>query len=188
MEPKADICEQVLVALRRITRAIDLHSRQLIQSHGLTGPQVLLLKKLLTDGGMSVGDLARRVNLSHATVTDILNRLEKRNLVRRVRSELDRRRVRVTATPEADRLLRISPPLLQERFAQRFNTLADWEQTLMLSTLQRIAGMMDAQNLPASPVLTPGPVTSTPEAVRQLEQAADPQEKIDASPSSEHAA
>jgi DNA-binding MarR family transcriptional regulator len=150
-----DLCEEVLIALRRITRAIDLHSRQLIQSHGLTGPQALILKKLLDTGQTPVGTLAQRVNLSQATVTDILNRLEKRGLVRRVRSETDRRRVLVEGTEEGKRLLQTSPPLLQKQFAERFKALQDWEQTLVLSTLQRVAGMMDARELPLSPSSQP---------------------------------
>ena len=172
MSPQVDLCEQVLVALRRITRAIDIHSRQLVHSHGLTGPQALLLKSLLDGGEASVGALARRINLSQATVTDILNRLEKRGLIRRIRSEVDKRRVNVEATEEASHLLRNSPPLLQEQFAERFNALQEWEQTSMLSTLQRVAAMMDARDLPVSPVLTPGPVTASPEVIERMEDAA----------------
>jgi len=172
MSTKIDHCEQVLMALRRITRAIDLHSRRLVQSHGLTGPQTLLLKSLLDGGEISVGTLAQRISLSQATVTDILNRLEKRGLVRRVRSETDKRRVHVKATEACDRLLENSPPLLQEQFAERFDMLEEWEQTLMLSTLQRVAAMMDARDLPVSPVLTPGPVTVPPEAINNMENSA----------------
>ena len=172
MSKKADHCEQVLMALRRITRAIDLHSRRLVQSHGLTGPQALLLKSLLDGGETPVGALAQRVSLSQATVTDILNRLEKRGLVHRVRSEVDRRRVYVRATEASERLLENSPPLLQEQFAERFDAMEEWEQTLMLSMLQRVAVMMDARDLSVSPMLTPGPVTAPPEAINEMEESA----------------
>ena len=160
------------MALRRITRAIDLHSRRLVQSHGLTGPQALLLKSLLDGGETPVGALAQRVSLSQATVTDILNRLEKRGLVHRVRSEVDRRRVYVRATEASERLLENSPPLLQEQFAERFDAMEEWEQTLMLSMLQRVAVMMDARDLSVSPMLTPGPVTAPPEAINEMEESA----------------
>jgi DNA-binding MarR family transcriptional regulator len=179
MEAEVALCEQVLVALRRITRAIDLHSRQLTQSHGLTGPQALILKCLLDRDEISVGVLAHLVNLSQTTVTDILNRLEKRGLVHRVRSQVDRRRVNVAATEKASLLLRNSPPLLQEQFIQRFNALLDWEQALILSTLQRVAGMMDTQELSVSPVLTPGPIPAPPEAVKQMEDTSDAPQNMD---------
>ena len=41
-----EIKDEVVVALRRIARAIDLHSRHLAQEFGLTGPQAVLLKEL----------------------------------------------------------------------------------------------------------------------------------------------
>lgn len=169
MNSKPDISESVLVALRRITRAIDIRSRRLVQEYGLSGPQALLLKSLLDSGKMSVGALAQRINLSQATVTDILNRLEKRGLVHRARSKVDRRCVNIEATEKSIQLLRNSPPLLQEQFAEKFNSLEEWEQTQIVSTLQRVAAMMDADDLPVSPVLTPGPVTALPEAISQME-------------------
>jgi len=156
--------EQVLSALRRVIRAVDLHSRQLVLSHGLTGPQALLLKAL-GDGRLSAGDLAGRVSLSQGTVTDILNRLEQRGLVTRVRSESDRRRVMVELSQTGKDCLASSPPMLQERFANRFEELNDWEQSMLLASLQRIATMMDAAELDAAPVLSSGSVRATPEAV-----------------------
>jgi DNA-binding MarR family transcriptional regulator len=160
--PSGDFPDQVLTALRRVIRAVDLHSRQLVRSHGLTSPQVLALNALIQAGELTAGDLSRALNLSQATVTDILNRLERRGLVLRVRSCIDKRRVFVAATEQARELLKNAPPLLQEQFLARLRGLADWEQTLLLSSLQRIAGMMDAGDIDASPLLACGPVTPAP--------------------------
>ena len=48
--------------------------------------------------------------------------------------------------------------MLQEDFERRFALLAEWEQTQILASLQRIAELMDAEDLDASPVLTSGVV------------------------------
>jgi DNA-binding MarR family transcriptional regulator len=162
-----DIGDQVIIAIRRVIRAVDLHSRTLLGTHGLTGPQALVLKALRA-GSLSAGALAARVNLSQGTVTDILNRLEQRGLVRRVRDTADRRRVQVEATVDALTLLDRSPPLLQERFVQRFRSLQDWEQTQLLSSLQRIAAMMDADDIDAAPVLSSGSVRASAAAVGEV--------------------
>ena len=159
--------DQILSALRRVIRAVDLHSRQLVQSHGLTGPQALVLKAVGHDS-LSAGVLAERVSLSQGTVTDILNRLEQRGLVTRVRSETDRRRVMVELSPAGRDCLASSPPLLQDRFASRFQELESWEQTQLLASLQRIAAMMDAGEIDAAPVLSSGSVRATPEAVENV--------------------
>jgi len=151
--------DEVLITLRRIVRAIDLHSRQLVQRHGITGPQTLILKSVLQAKSVCVGELAKRVSLSQATVTDILDRLEKRGLIRRSRCSTDKRKVLVRTTAQARQVLRDSPPLLQETFMQQFKKLNDWEQTLILSSLQRVAWMMDAKELDAAPVLSAGPLT-----------------------------
>ncbi len=162
-----DKVEQVLSAVRRVIRAVDLHSRQLVQSHGLTGPQALILKAL-GDGSLSAGALAEQVSLSQGTVTDIVSRLEQRALVTRLRSQSDRRRVMVALAPAGRECLASSPPLLQDRFASRFQELDDWEQTMLLASLQRIASLMDAGELDAAPVLSSGSVRATPEAVEEF--------------------
>ena len=68
-----------LIALRKIIQAIDQHSTSLKKKFGLTGPQLIILQSLLTDGQLSVTQLSKNVSLSQATVTDITKRLEKKN-------------------------------------------------------------------------------------------------------------
>lgn len=162
-----DITDQIIIALRRVIRAVDLHSRTLVQSHGLTGPQALILKALRINP-VAVSELAGRISLSVATVTDILNRLEQRGLITRVRDEQDRRRVLVGTTPAGLELLKSAPPLLQERFVQHLNTLQDWEQTMLLASLQRLAAMMGAESIDASPILSSGSLRATAEALEEV--------------------
>ena len=64
-----DQFDAVLIAIRRIIRAIDLQSRKLVQSHGLTGPQALILKEVNRSQGLTAGELALKVSLSQATIT-----------------------------------------------------------------------------------------------------------------------
>ena len=168
MTLRNEINDEIVVALRRIVRAIDLHSRRLAQEFGLTGPQVVLLKELSRQGEMHVAELAKKINLSHATVTDILNRLEKRTLIERTRSSSDRRRIVVKPTAASAALLSKSPPLLQERFLDQLEKLQDWEQTQILTVLQRVAIMMDAESMDASPLLATGSVTAAPEMVEKV--------------------
>lgn len=156
-----DLSDEILRSLRRIVRAIDLHSRVLAQSHGLTGPQALILKELSRLEDTTVGQLAQQVSLSPATVTDILSRLESRGFVTRTRSDQDKRRVLVKPTAAALQALQSGPSLLQESFVAELETLEEWERTLILSSLQRIASMMAAETISAAPVLSGGPLPPT---------------------------
>lgn len=148
-QPREQFGDDILVALRRIIRAVDLQSRQLVRSHGLTGPQALLLKEIILAGELTVGQLAERVSLSQATVTDILLRLERRGLIERQRSHADKRRVLVHITLAGRQLMKTSLPLLQESFLDKLNQLQEWEQTQLLASLQRLANMMNAQTFEA---------------------------------------
>jgi DNA-binding MarR family transcriptional regulator len=155
------ICEQVLVTLRRIIRAIDIHSKTLVQQYGITGPQLMILRELARNDRMPAGILARKVSLSHATVTGILDRLERHAFIKRERCESDRRRVIVGLTVAGREMLKRAPSLLQDRFFTKFEALEEWEQTMILSALQRLASMVSATKIEASPVLVSGPVSAT---------------------------
>lgn len=148
--------EEVLVALRRVIRATDLHSKHLAKTTGLTAPQILLLQTIRDKGEVTIGELANEMSLSQATVTSILDRLEKRDLVYRERSKEDKRKVHAYLTDQATDALKDAPIPLQEHFARQFSDLQDWEQTMIISSLQRVAQMMDAQHIDASPVLDIG--------------------------------
>jgi DNA-binding MarR family transcriptional regulator len=148
--------EEVLTALRRLIRATDLHSRHLEKTVGLTAPQLLLLQILRQRGQVTIGVLAREMNLSQATVTTVMDRLEDRQLVTRIRSSEDKRKVFAAMTDAGEKLLINAPPLLQQNFIRQFQDLQNWEQAMILSSLQRVAQMMDAQHLDASPVLDIG--------------------------------
>jgi DNA-binding MarR family transcriptional regulator len=153
----------VLAALRRIIRAIDLHSRTLVQRYGLTGPQLVVLKELAESSPQTVSELAHAVNLSQATLTGILDRLDRKGLVERVRSTEDRRKVIVSSTDAAETLIAQAPPLLQEHFTHAFSGLPEWEQTQILSSLQRIVALMEAESVEAGPILSTGPLDASSE-------------------------
>ena len=169
--------DQVIVALRRITRAIDLRSRGLMQQIGLTAPQLASLQAIERLQPITVGALAKSIHLSQATLTGILTRLESRNLVSKVRSGSDRRTVVVELTKGGKVVLESAPSLLQDCFRRELLKLHEWEQTQMLATLQRIASMMDAEEIDAAPVLAAGAATAAPEDVSQfLDKAVTPSE------------
>jgi len=145
--------DQVLVSLRQIIRAIDLHSKRLEKESGLTGPQLLVMRQIASHGELTAGVIAREISLSQATVTTIIDRLERKNLLQRERSPHDKRKVMLSLTAAGRATLDRAPALLQESFIESFTRLEPWEQTLILSSLQRLAGMMHAADLDAAPLL-----------------------------------
>jgi len=150
--------EQLLISLRRVIRAISIHSRQLSKESGLTGPQLIVMRKIAELDAPLAKQIALAINLSAATVTTIIDRLENRNLVIRTRSEKDKRKVHLSLSEDGKSVLNASPQPLQEHFIKHYQHLEEWEQSQLLSAVERIASMMDATELDASPVLLVGKI------------------------------
>ena len=145
-----------LVAIRRIVRAAEFASRDLARTTGLTPSQLIVLQIVAREGEPGAGAIAGAARLSQATVTALLDKLEARGLVIRNRGSQDRRRVSVELTEEGRRALADMPDVLQDRFAARFENLADWEQASIISGLERVAALLNAEGIDASPVLDVG--------------------------------
>ncbi|MBO6556170.1 MAG: MarR family transcriptional regulator [Pseudomonadales bacterium] len=152
--------DDVLVSLRRITRAIDLQSKKLEKQTGLTTSQLLVMDAIHKLGNPSPSAIAREVVLSQATVTSLLDRLVKRELVERHKNLQDKRQVSITLTDKGNARLEDAPELLQAGFLREFRKLPDWQRSSLIAGLQHIAYMMDAEELDASPVLDVGDLHS----------------------------
>lgn len=137
-----DLLREVLVAIRRISHAVHRHSCQLERDYGLTGPQLVILEEVSKHGNIAVTELARSVSLSQATVTGVLQRLERQGLVTRGRGLKDRRMTVLSITERGKAFLQEAPPILQENFVREFGDLPFWEQLMILSGLQRIVHLM----------------------------------------------
>lgn len=141
--------ESILTSLRRITRSLDLHSRRLVSQHQLTAPQLICLRLLAKNGPMSPSLLAKQATLSQATVSGIIDRLERRGLVERRRDRADRRQISLHLSAEGRALATNAPPPLQERFSRRLQSLGSDRQAEIDSILRQIAQMMEeAENEP----------------------------------------
>lgn len=153
--------EELFVSIRKIIRAIDIRSRKLSKEAGITGPQLLVMQEIARVKGVTAKEVSVNVNLSQATVTSILDRLETKGFVKRVRSESDRRRVALFLTEEGVTALISAPQPIEDSFVEKFSALKEWEQFQLLSSVERIAEMMGASDLDAAPVLNLGALDST---------------------------
>ena len=154
---RASRADDVLIAIRRIIRATDLHSKQLSKTSGLTVPQVVVLRSIRDLGEVTTGKISAQVSLSQATVTSILDRLESRGLIERYRSSADRRVVHARLTKEGRAVLRKAPPLLHDRFVREFGALDGAHQAQIVDVLEEIAKLMGAEDLDAAPLLDVAP-------------------------------
>ena len=151
---------RILRALRRITRAIALHSRQLAADSHVTGPQLICLRAVTEKGPLTATAISREIHVSPSTVVGILDRLEDKGLVRRERGREDRRTVFVSATQAGFELAAQAPSLLQKKLAEGLNALPELEQATITLSLERIVDLIEisgvapeVQHETASPML-----------------------------------
>ncbi|MFV0436884.1 MAG: MarR family winged helix-turn-helix transcriptional regulator [Desulfopila sp.] len=152
--------KELLIGIRKITQAIDLHSKYLFKTTGITSPQLVILQELALVESLSVSEISQSVSLSLGTVTEILARLEKKELISRRKSEVDKRRSLISLTEVGRQLLRQAPSPLQDEFTESFHSLEDWEQLMILSSINRVVSMMSAEKIEASPFLVAGPIAT----------------------------
>jgi len=100
---------RVLLQFRVLVRAMRAHYQSLAERSGLAGAQAWALAEIAAHPGLSVGELARGLALHLSTVSNIVGRLERRGLVRRIRQSGDQRVVRLEATAEGRKVLRRAP-------------------------------------------------------------------------------
>lgn len=156
-EASLPLDELIIVALRRISQAVETYSRFLLQEYGLTAPQIAALRAIERHAALGPSQLAEQLHVSAQTVAGIISRLEQRELITRERDERDRRAFRLTVTAEGKRLAASAPSLLSDHFRRELGRLPDWERTQLLASLQRIASLMNAAQVPVEPFLVHEP-------------------------------
>lgn len=132
------------MAIRQIIRAIELHSKKMSKDFGLTSPQLMLMRAIQSDDKATIRQLSEKTNMSQATATIILDRLESSGRVVRIRNQQDKRKVHALLTESGHKMLAEAPGILQPGFLEQFQSLELWEQNLMLSSLQRLSRMMNS--------------------------------------------
>ncbi len=144
---------RILRSLRRIIRAVDIHSRSLNQKFHITAPQLICLHAIVKNQPLTQIQLAQQVSIGSSTVNGIIDRLEKKGLIFRRRDVTDRRKTFLEPTTAGRDFTQTGPSLLQERFALALKNLPELEQAAITLSLERIVSLMEADHLQASPNL-----------------------------------
>ena len=88
-------------------------SRQTLPGSDITAHMLRVLRHLAAGGPLTIGEQAEHLGLSKATTTEMVNRLEAKGLVARLRDERDRRRVFVWLTDAGRRRVTEYPEVLE---------------------------------------------------------------------------
>lgn len=149
---------EILVSIRKIVRAINLESKKVLREYGVSIPQILCLSFLdaMPDKQATLKEIAVHLQLSSSTVSGLIDRIERKGYVARLPKRGDRRTTLITLTSSGEKVLRNTPPLLQDRLTRHLNDIPAQEISLLTSALDRIIGLLGIESVEASPILATG--------------------------------
>ena len=139
---------EVIDNLRKVFQAVNEYSKKAKRQTGLTGPQLWTIKVVAEFSSIKVSDLARRMYLHPATVVGILDRLETKGLVSRVRSSDDRRVVWVKLTKQGEELISKAPEVAQGLLVAGLEVLPVAKQRAIGKGLRHLVKILEAQGFP----------------------------------------
>lgn len=146
------LIKSIVLAVRRTSRALYLDSRRMVKTIGLSNPQCMVINTINTNGPCSLSELSRYLNVSAANMTGLIDRLEKKGIVRRNRKEGDRRITIVELTENGKALGQSIPDSIEEKLIHGLDDASDYELKTIRDAIQRVVDLLDAKEVADVPL------------------------------------
>jgi MarR family transcriptional regulator, organic hydroperoxide resistance regulator len=154
MRNKSELIAKTVDDLRRVFQVVNEQSKKVKRKTGLTGPQLWAIKVIAQFSPIRVSVLADKMYLHPATVVGILNRLEERDLVKRIRTADDRRAVHVVLTDRGNGIVSRSPEVAQGMLVAGLETLTVKKILGIHEGLGQLVEILGAQKIPPQLLLS----------------------------------
>lgn len=155
MSRKSEEVGGIIDNLRRLFQVVNEVSKDAVRTTGLTGPQLWAIKTISDESPVRISDLALRMHLHPATVVGIIDRLEIRDLARRIRSTEDRRVVMVELTDAGEQIVRNAPHVAQGLLVAGLEKLPATRRQTVAAGLAALVNMLDAGTVPPKLIHSP---------------------------------
>ena len=141
------VIKDIVESIRRLARAEYLDSQKMSKEYGLTGPQSLVLRLLTKKGALSSADLSRRMYVTPSNMTGIIDRLEKKGLVERIRKQGDRRVALITLTPSGQELGITIPDPIEKKIVNQLADLEPEQLQILAMAMNKILNLIDTKGV-----------------------------------------
>ncbi len=121
--------------VRYISHMVKQRGREILNHYPITPPQFIALQWLLDRGDLTIGELSKKMYLAFSTTTDLVDRMEKNELIERVRDPKDRRVVRI-------HLLEKGEEIIDEVIQKRQEYLQEVLSSFTLKEVESLRGSM----------------------------------------------
>jgi len=144
IRPPHDSIREIIYLIRRLMQAGSLYTKELNKKYNVSAPQLNSLVALSENGPLSPSQIAKYIMVKSSTVTGVIDRLEQKGLVRRVRSSRDRRVITIELTDEGAQLALHAPPPIQQKIVDGLKRLLPAQQEQIERNLSMLVHMLDA--------------------------------------------
>ncbi|PLX48153.1 MAG: MarR family transcriptional regulator [Desulfobulbaceae bacterium] len=117
--------QAILKNFRIIFRSAQAHSRWVEKESGLSAAQLWMMWELFNEPGLTVSGLARALSIHQSTCSNMLDKVQQKELVTRKRSTTDQRVVRLYLTEKGTALLAKAPRPAQGTLTDVLHRLPD---------------------------------------------------------------
>ncbi len=149
--------KEIIQLIRKLVRARELYTKELIKKYQLSASQLHCLLVLNEMGPIPPSKIAQHIMVNSSTVTGVIDRLEHKGFLERVRNTKDRRVITITLTEKGKELANNAPLPIQERMINGIKELTPQERTRIIESLRTLTEMVEIQHSKMS-----GPPVSAP--------------------------
>ena len=139
--------KDIVESIRRLVRAEALDSKKMSKQFGLTGPQSLVLRLLVKNGSLSSADLSRQMYVTPSNITGIIDRLEIKGLVERIRKQGDRRVALITLTDSGQQLGKTVPDPIEKKIVTQLADLEPEHLQILAMAMNQILNLIDTKEV-----------------------------------------
>lgn len=136
---RADQVREILKHFRMLFRSVQKHSHWVEEQCGVSGAQLWALWELLVSPGLKVSELSRLLSIHQSTASNLLDKLEKRGLIRRERGGPDQRVVRIFLEPAGLEIINKAPRPAQGILVGALQHLPDETLNNLQAALEQVA-------------------------------------------------
>jgi len=139
--------KEIVYSIRRLMQAGEHYTKELNKIYNVSAAQINCLLALHENGPLPPSHIAKHVMVNSSTVTGIIDRLEKKDLVKRLRISKDRRVITVQLTETGKMLAENAPSPIQQKIIDGLDKLSPSEIEQIALTLKRLIDMLDVQDI-----------------------------------------
>lgn len=132
--------------LRMIAGGIKRNGRKILKNYPITSPQFIALQCIIDENGLTIGQLSEQIGLAFSTTTDLIDRMEKNNLVKRTKDSADRRVVRIYVLNKGKVIVQEVIGERQKYLGAILDNFSDKEKTSLIELLNLLQEQMTKVN------------------------------------------